>query len=159
MGDENLEQRVQELEQGQQMLGEEMKAISPVLKEYLDGKFEELGTKFVELASRPDEGEIEQRGFKQGLEEVALAFEKNAVEGEIEPIGRRIYNAFAREGLLKKTEEQVEEVETGEGETEELPEAPYLHILGEKEWEKLSDEERKFYFGWTLGKYARLIEA
>jgi len=170
MGDENLEQRVQELEQSEelksQVLGKLMEKVDQHqatlsdLKNSLDSKIEELGARLVELAiNLPDEEEIEQRGFRRGLEEVASAFEWNAVEGEFEPIGRRIYNCFARAGLLKGIEWPIEEAEAEEGEAEELPEPPYLHVIGQDDWEKLADEERKLYFGWSDGKVARLVEA
>lgn len=175
MGGDNLEQRVQELEQKQKLLAQGAQEIeqaqvvlaqredtSPGLRSYLDSKFEEIEARVAQLTPRSDDEEIEQRGFKQGVEvgreEVASAFEKNAIEGEIEPIARRIHRAYEREGLLKDAEEPLVEKEIG-AEAEELPDPPYLHVLDEEDLAKLSDEEQKLYFGWTPGKRARLVEA
>ncbi len=165
MSEKNLEQRVQELEQGQQMLGEEMKAISPASKEYWDGKFEELGAKLVELTNHPDEGEVEQLKGRiaeleqaepslkqQGAEEFVKSFEVNKVEDN--ELAQRIFSAIRGAGYDIVSKEQLAEA-AGEAETEEgkdggTPEPPYLHII---------DHSEEGYFPWTEGRFAKIVEA
>ena len=162
MSEENLEERVQGLEQAQELLAQKVNTL-PELKNYLDKKFEELGTSLIELANRPDEGEVEQRGVKRGQEMVVSAFENNALVGELEPIARRIFDAIRSQGydIVPKGQltEATGETETKEEKAKEAPEPPYLHIIGEEDLIKLPDEQRKEYSPWTESKFARLVEA
>ncbi len=162
MSEKNLEQRVQELEQGQQMLGEEMKAISPASKEYWDGKFEELGAKLVELTNHPDEGEVEQlrnevvQLRQSTAERFVSAFERAELNPGEDQYAQRIFDAISSKGYDIVPAGRLAEAT---GEAEGIPEPPYLHIIDEERWGKLSDEERKGYSPWTGGKFARLVEA
>ena len=166
MGDEKLEQRVQEVEESQAALAEKVGNLAATLSElksYLDSKFEELGAGLVEHTNQPDEGEVEQRGFKRGQEGVVLGFENNALVGELEPIARRIFAAIRSQGYDIVPKEQLAEA-TGEAETEEgkdgeTPEPPYLHIISSEERMKLPEDERKQYFDWPENKFAKIVEA
>ena len=157
MGDEKLEQRVQEVEESQAALAEKvgnLAATLPELKGYLDSKFEELGNRLVEHTNQLDEGEVEQRGIKHCQEAIAEAFEKNALVGELEPIARRIFDAVRSQGYDIVPKEQLAEA-TAEAETEEgkdggTPEPPYLHII---------DHPEEGYFPWTEGRFAKIVEA
>lgn len=83
----------------------------------------------------------------------------NLSEGE-EYLTRRILSALTKAGFIKELESQLAgAVATGEVETEEAPEPPYLHIIDEERLGRLSDEERKEYSPWAEGKFARLVEA
>lgn len=157
MSEKNLEQRVQELEQVQEKLGEGQEGLASAfseLKSYSDSKFEELGARLVEHTNQPDEGGVEQRGFKRGQEGVVSGFENNNLVGELEPIARRIFDAIRSQGYDIVPKEQLAEV-TGEAETEEgkdgeTPEPPYLHII---------DHPEEGYFPWTEGRFAKIVEA
>jgi predicted nuclease with TOPRIM domain len=158
MSEKNLEQRVQELEQVQGKLGEGQEKLASAfneLKPYWDSKFEELGTRLVEHTNQPDEGEVEQRGFKRGQEEVVSAFENNTLMGELQPIAQRIFNAIRKAGYDIKPHEELAEVNQGE----EAPEPPYLHIIDQEKLDQLPDEERNEYSPWTEGRFARIVEA
>jgi len=99
----------------QELLTSSLKPLSEQV-ERLEGKLGEL----VEQANRPDEGEVEQRGFRQGLEAVAKGFESDQLEGEIQPIAHRILNAMIKAGYLKEQEAKTEVADK----TEEKPEEP-----------------------------------
>ena len=157
MGDEKLEQRVQEVEESQAALAEKvgnLAATLPELKSYLDSKFEELGAGLVEHTNQPDEAEVEQRGFKRGQEVVVSGFENNNLVGELEPIARRIFDAIRSQGYdivpKEQSAEATGEAETEEGKDGETPEPPYLHII---------DHPEEGYFPWTEGRFAKIVEA
>ena len=129
--------------------------------EHLQSDFDGLQNKLAELTSRPDEKEIEQKGLERGREGVAEGFENNELIGELEPIAQRIFKAIQSQGYdivpQEKPAEEVEEAEPEEIETE-LPTPPYLHIISLEAREKLPEEERRKYFGWTDSKFAKMVE-
>ncbi|MBA7585238.1 hypothetical protein ES708_27209 [subsurface metagenome] len=94
----------------------------------------------------------------QGIEEFAEAVKTNQLGGIRDSQFLLIRDALQAQGYDIVLKEQLAEA-TGEAETEEAPEPPYLHIIDEERLGKLSDEERKGYSPWTGGKFARLVEA
>ena len=162
MGNENLEQRVQELEQAEELKTQVLEKLVEKADQH-QATLNDLKNSLGEPATNPlDEGEIEHKGFERGLEGVASGFENNELIGELEPIAQRIFKAIQSQGYdIVPQEKQAEEV--GEAETEaietELPIPPYLHIISLEAREKLPEEERKNYFGWADNKFARLVEA